>query len=458
MQFASFGFLYLFLPFTLTIYLFLPVRLRQRAMLCFSLLFLLFSGISTCFAVLTITGITYGAGKVLERKKEKRFCSICLLLSITFLWIFVVLFMRSQWLHSWENTYFSGRDFCLPGISFLALQGVGYCIDIRRGKIRPAQHWYQFFSYLLFFPRIIMGPVVPYDSVMTSPYGRTIPMQQIGAGLFRFLIGLSKKLLLAEWLMQLFQDVLDAGIDSCSILILWLAAAAKWIAVFLELSGYADMAIGIANCFGYRLPESFSKSILYPSVTVFSQRWNRTISGWFSNYLGSHLGGSSPVMQFIAVLFIYSCMGVWYRPCLPALLWGAFIGVVICVEYILGKKYSQARRPLHYTITTIFFCISVLFLVLPDFGSIWQYTQGMLGFGQLIPTETDGYLLRSYSFIFLLSLYVVSGNWQTIFRWFRKKNWFRRLQLPLSILTALFLLFECTIMLTAKPEIGFQLF
>lgn len=438
MQFASFTFLFLFLPITLGIYHLAPFRWKREVMLSISILFLLSGGWLAAVVELLLTAGTYSVGLLLERLRPKKKLSGLTLFGITAVYLIVLILLRSNWLRSWETNFLRGIDFFPLGLAFFVLQGIGYCADVRRGKCHAERNWRQLFLYMLFYPRLIMGPVVSYSTALKSQCETSFSMQQIGAGLMRFLIGLAKKLLLADWVGMLFQTVNQSDPSGYSAIIAWLGAFSQLLSLYLELSGYADMAVGLGLCYGIRLPESYGTSLFFPSIAKFADQWNRTVVQWFSHYVGTRFHGSSRIFHLFAVMMTWGCVGLWYEFRLPALLFGLGIGVCIWAEHLLWK--NQHDSGIRYVITVLLLSVGAVLLTLPDLSSVWEYLRIMFGMGHLTPTETDGALLRSYTLILLISAYVVSGNWRKMLHLVEEKLWFRFIRIPLTILTAILLL------------------
>lgn len=456
MQFASFSFLFLFLPASLAIYHLAPIRWKQPVMLCLSLLFLLGGGIGAALVLLLLTAGTFGAGLLMERLRVRRGWSGLLMGGVAAVFFAALALLRSDWLRALDGSYISGAEFFPPGLAYFALQAVGYCADVRNQRIPAERCWSNLFLYMLFFPRLLMGPVVSYTEARKSGCAASFSIAQVGAGLMRFITGLSKKLLLADALASLF-DTITQSSSSYSILILWLGVLAKLGALFLELSGYADMAIGLAMCFGFRLPEGYGKSMLFSSIAAFAERFNRTVVRWFSHYVGGKLRFKNELTRSLAVVFTWCCIGLWYGFRFTHLAWGAFIGLGICIEHAIGIHRRREYRRAHYVLTLLLLCVGLPLLVMPDFTFVGNYLAGMFGMNHLTPTTADWYLLRSHGLVLLAASYVVSGNWQTVMKKVCMKLWYRRIETPLTLTAMLILLLACAAVLMADGTSAFQL-
>jgi len=286
MQFASFTFLFLFMPITLGIYHVVPKSWKQYVLLGISVLFLLGGGIIAALVELVLTGGTFGTGIWLEhmRKKAHKKRSILLLTAVVIIYLSVLLLLRSDWMQMWKTLWLSGNDFFPLGLSFFTLQGIGYCLDVRRGECDAERNWWKLSLYLLFYPKLMMGPIVPYRIAKNSLSDTTFSLSQMGIGFQKFLTGLAKKLIFADGCEMLFSTIYQSDMTTYSILIFWVGAFAKLLSLYFEFSGYADMAVGLGLCYGVKLPESYGKKLFYPTMTKFTEQWNKTVVQWFFQF------------------------------------------------------------------------------------------------------------------------------------------------------------------------------
>lgn len=438
MQFASFTFVFLFLPITMVLYYLTPRRWKQEVMLGISLLFLCSGSWMAALSEILLAATAYGTGLLLEKLRSRRGLSRFVLFGVIILQFGALLLLRSDWAASWNTGLFSGKELFPLGLSFFVLQATGYCMDVYRGKCSCETNWRSLGLYLLFYPRLLMGPVMSYHAAQKALHDTAFDMTQIGHGLLRFFVGLAKKLVLADWVVMLFQTTVQTDTSAYSLLMVWLSAFAKLLALYLELSGYADMALGLGMCYGVRLPESYGKSLYYPSVAAFADQWNRTVVQWFSHYVGTHFRGSNRFFHLMAILVTWGCIGLWYGFRVPTFLFGICIGVCLWTEHLLWN--NQQSSAVRYALTALLLSVGAVLLAMPDLTSVWSVLKIMLGGGHLAPTEADADLLRTYGLILAVSIYCVSGNWRSLLRYFENKSWFRMLRIPLTILVSLLLL------------------
>lgn len=399
MQFASFTLIFLFLPITMLLFYLTPNRWKREVMLGISLLFLCSGGWLAAAVEILLTALTYGAGLLLEHLRQRKHLSRLVLTGSILLHFGALLLLRSDWLFSLKAGWFSGKSLFPLGLAFFTLQSVGYCIDVFRGKIHGEKNWQALGLYLLFYPRLIMGPVVSYSVAVKSLCTPVFDIARVGQGLLRFLVGLGKKLILANWLGMLFQTLCQADTGTYSLMLVWLGAFAQLMTLYLELSGYADMAIGLGLCYGVRLPESFGKSLFYPSMAAFADQWNRTVVQWFSHYVGTHFRGKN---HFLYLFCHAGNMGlyrslVWLPAAVAAVRTADRRGTLAGASSLEKLVHSVIR----YILTAVLLSLGAVLLSLPDLQSVWSYVRIMVGTGSLAPTEADADVLRAYGLIFL---------------------------------------------------------
>ncbi len=451
MQFASFTFLFLFMPITLGIYHVVPKSWKQYVLLGISVLFLLGGGIIAALVELVLTGGTFGTGIWLEhmRKKAYKKRSILLLTAVVIIYVSVLLLLRSDWMQMWKTLWLSGNDFFQLGLSFFTLQGIGYCLDVRRGECDAERNWWKLLLYLLFYPKLMMGPIVPYRIAKNSLSDTTFSLSQMGIGFQRFLTGLAKKLIFADGCEMLFSTIYQSDMTTYSILIFWVGAFAKLLSLYFEFSGYADMAIGLGLCYGVKLPESYGKKLFYPTMTKFTEQWNKTVVQWFFQHIGSKLHGNKRILHILAVVLIWGMIGLWYDFRLLPLLFGMFVGLCVGLEYLLEKKKKTSYHAIRYFLTILLCCIGTVLLSLSDWEICKQYFLGCFGMIHLTPTDMDWEILSGFWIILAIVIYAATGNFGTLVRKIQRSDhrfWKACIE-PLQILAVLLLLFIDGVML-----------
>ena len=340
MVFSSLTFLFLFLPISLIIYYLLPKKFMNLWLFIVSIIFYSCGGF--WYAILFLTEIIWNwiFGILIGNSKNKKVKMFLFITCITFDISILVFFKYIDSLINVAGGFFNSTlsKLVLPiGISFYTFQELSYIIDVYRGE-KAQKNIINLGLYLAFFPQLIAGPIVRYDDICTQIKNRTKNISNIPDGFFRFCIGLSKKVLIANQLGY-FADYIFSIHDVASISapLLWLGAIAFALQIYYDFSGYSDMAIGLGLMFGFKIKENFKDPYLAKGATDFWRRWHISLSSWFRDYLYIPLGGSKNG-SFIMVrnlLIVWILTGMWHGSKLNFIVWGLLWGVFIIIEKIL---------------------------------------------------------------------------------------------------------------------------
>ena len=366
MLFSSISFLYYFLPITLLLHLLMPnIKYKNLVLLFASFVFYFWGEPKFCILMALSICIAYVSGLLLSYTTEKKpaFKKPVFLLSVTIVLSFLFLFKYFdffiQTINQVTGSTFSLIRLALPlGISFYTFQIISYQIDVYRGKISAERSLLDFAMYISFFPQLVAGPIVRYESLQSEVKNRTCTITQIGIGCRRFLIGLSKKLILADAYGQ-FINQLQLQ-NSISTLEAWLIAIAFTLQIYFDFSGYSDMAIGLGHMFGFHFPENFDYPYMSKSITEFWRRWHMTLGGFFRDYVYIPLGGNRvPFIRWtLNVFIVWGLSGFWHGAGFNFILWGLFYGLLLWLEKItLGKllqKLPVALQHGYVILLTIF--------------------------------------------------------------------------------------------------------
>jgi alginate O-acetyltransferase complex protein AlgI len=295
MLFSSIPFLYYFLPAVIAVYFAVPRGAKNTVLLLFSLIFygwgepkLLFLMI---FTILLFWGCGLAMGRAGEQKIRKRWLLVSVVISVALLGLFKYADFFIGSFNALTGLGIPMLRLALPvGISFYTFQCLSYTIDVYRGEVPPQKNILSFGAYVAMFPQLIAGPIVRYSDIARQLENRTHSREEFFAGLRRFLVGLSKKVILADnfaLLAKLFRES-----DEKSVLFYWLYALAFLFNIYFDFSGYSDMAIGLGRIFGFDFPENFNYPYLSKSVTEFWRRWHMTLGSWFRDYVYIPMGGN----------------------------------------------------------------------------------------------------------------------------------------------------------------------
>ena len=405
MLFSSIPFLYYFLPAVLILYFLVPWKLKNAVLLLSSLFFygwgepkLLFLMVFT-IALFYLCGLAIGRAKV---QKGKRFwLSVSVVISIALLGLFKYADFFIGSLNSITGMGLPLLKLALPvGISFYTFQCLSYTIDVYRGHVPPQKNPISFGAYVALFPQLIAGPIVRYVDVARELECRNSSWEDISLGLRRFLVGLGKKVILADNFALLIKLFRESG--EPSVLFYWMYAVAFTLNIYFDFSGYSDMAIGLGRRFGFHFIENFNYPYLSKSVTEFWRRWHMSLGSWFRDYVYIPLGGNrvSRGRWVFNILTVWMLTGLWLGAAWNFVLWGLLFAAMLLTE-----KWVPALQKLPGLLRHGYVLLAVvLSFVLFNAESMTQVGSDfacLFGFGNipLLSRETV-YYLRSYGLLF----------------------------------------------------------
>ena len=407
MLFSSIPFLYYFLPAVLITYFAVPRNLKNAVLLLFSLVFYGWGEPKLLALMIFTIAMFFFCGLMIERaqtqKLKKFWLIVSVIISLTLLGIFKYADFFIDSFNAVTGLSIPLLRLALPvGISFYTFQSLSYTVDVYRGKVPAQRNPISFGAYVALFPQLIAGPIVRYIDVARELEERTHSWEDVCLGIRRFLIGFSKKIILADnfaLLMKIFRES-----DEKSILFYWMYAIAFMLNIYFDFSGYSDMAIGLGRVFGFRFIENFNYPYLSKSVTEFWRRWHMSLGSWFRDYVYIPMGGNRvPKLRWVFnILTVWMLTGLWHGASWNFVLWGLMFAVLLLIE-----KWVPALQKLPDILRHGY----VLFLVMISFvlfnadtlSQAGSDIAGLFGFGGVPAlTEQTLYYLRSYGLLFLL--------------------------------------------------------
>ena len=406
MLFSGIPFLYYFLPCVLGIYFLVPWKLKNAVLLLSSLVFYGWGEPKLLALMIATIGLFYfcglAIGKAQGQKQKKFWLTVSVVISLSLLGIFKYADFFLGSFNSLTGLSLPLLRLALPvGISFYTFQCLSYTIDVYRGNVPPQKDPISFGAYVALFPQLIAGPIVRYVDVARELESRTHSWEQVAYGLRRFLVGLGKKVLLADnfaLLMKLFRESGEP-----SVLFYWMYAVAFTLNIYFDFSGYSDMAIGLGRILGFRFMENFNYPYLSKSVTEFWRRWHMSLGSWFRDYVYIPMGGNrvSKGRWVFNILTVWMLTGLWHGAAWNFVLWGLMFAVLLLIEKwvpALGKLPSVLRHGyvlLAVVLSFVLFNADSLSQAVGDIGA-------MFGFGGLpLVSAPTLYYLRSYALLFL---------------------------------------------------------
>ncbi len=408
MYLASLTFLGAVLPL-LVLYYCIPKSRKNLFLLCAGLLIYGWSSPLRLLIPLLYVGFDYGMGRLLERWRKHRGCCRAMLLGSVLLQCAGVLCMR--W---WAK---DERQILFPlGIAFFTLMGLGYLINIYRGKHAASSSYLELALYLTFFPVLYAGPIVAFPEFSAQLKNRRSNILHLGKGLGIFIRGLAEKVMLADTLWYIFQELRQTNTGNLSFLTSWLTVTAFSLYLYFELLGYSEMGRGLAQCFGFSLPKNFRAPFFSSSVTAFTQNWNISVGLWFQQYFRKFLFGKakSSWLRYGSVILMWMIIGLWYGTKPQFLLWGMLIGACVVAEQIFLEQLLKHNFLIGVLYTAIVLQFSWVLFFAGSMGEVWDYWKAMIGLGNGIVDRYGLYYFSSYVALLLICFYIATDLFQNI--------------------------------------------
>ena len=345
MVFSDSVFICVFLPIVLAGYYICPKRLRNSFLLLVSLVFYAWGEPKYVFLMMFSIAINYAFGLLLDRnRKNVRLSKALLALSVVIDIGLLCVFKYTDFVITNLNRAFNADiglvNLALPiGISFYTFQAMSYTIDVYRDDVKVQRNILDFGMYITMFPQLIAGPIVRYSDVEAQLKERSVSAEDFASGICRFVVGLGKKVLLANQIGVLWDQIYALGGET-SVLMAWLGAIAYTFQIYFDFSGYSDMAIGLGRIFGFKFPENFRYPYESKSITEFWRRWHITLSTWFKEYLYIPLGGNRKGMarQILNLLIVWALTGFWHGAGWNFVMWGLYYFLFLVLEKLFMLK------------------------------------------------------------------------------------------------------------------------
>ena len=410
MVFSSIPFLYYFLPCALILYFITPKKLKNTALLITSLVFYGWGEPKYLFLMVASIIVGYVAGLLIEAFSEKRVKKAVFIVSTIIITGFLAVFKYAdffiQSFNSVTGLSAGLLNLALPvGISFYTFQILSYTIDVYRGGVPAQKNFINLASYIALFPQLIAGPIVRYSDIANQLKERTHSLEDFVNGAGRFVVGLSKKVLIANVLGELCTTFKAS--DDKSVLFYWLYAVAFALQVYYDFSGYSDMAIGLGRIMGFRFVENFNYPYISKSATEFWRRWHISLGSWFRDYIYIPLGGNrvSTPRHFFNIFVVWLLTGMWHGAAWNFVVWGLYFAVLLVIEKLFLLKQFEKSKVLSHIYTLFAVLISFVIFNATDMGEAFSYLKGMLllGGAPVISAELL-YCVKSYGVTLILGV------------------------------------------------------
>jgi alginate O-acetyltransferase complex protein AlgI len=344
------------------LYYLTPRAYRNYTLLAASVLFYSWGGPVFIFVIFFTTALDYILVKQMEksssRKRRKLFLCISLTVNLGILFAFKYLFFLStnadQLLHSLGVNEIGMNKIILPiGLSFFTFESLTYVIDVYRGEYKSLSSFRNYLTYILMFPKLIAGPIIPYNKIGWQIEGeRVITAEMRLAGFMRFIFGLAKKVLIANVLGETVVEMYKLDPQEIDTLTAWAMSVGYTMQLYFDFSGYSDMAIGFSKMIGFSIPENFNFPYISKSITEFWRRWHISLGNWMRNYLYIPLGGSKSgtFRTYFNLWIVFLISGFWHGAGWNFLLWGAYNGLFLVTERLFLGRFLKNNLSIIYTL------------------------------------------------------------------------------------------------------------
>ena len=411
MLFSSISFLYYFLPATIVVY-FISKNKYKNLILLLASLFFYFYGEPVYTLLMIISAFSgYIHGVLIDKYRNTKYSKVFLVSSLVISLGILIVFKYGDFIISNIN-YISSTNIkllklALPiGISFYTFQILSYVADVYTNRAKVCKSFIDFATYVCLFPQLIAGPIVRYTTIQEELNNRTHSFEKFAYGVNRFIIGLSKKVIIANNLGMLV-DIInkDAG---KSILSYWIVAIAFPLQIYYDFSGYSDMAIGLGRMFGFHFLENFNYPYVSKSITEFWRRWHISLSSFFRDYVYIPLGGNrvSKNRWIFNIFAVWFLTGLWHGDSWNFVLWGLYFAILLVIEKLFLKDIiNKLPSFLQHIYAKFFIIISFVIFNNENIKDMFSVLCNMFNFrGLSLYNEFSAYYLKSYAVILAISI------------------------------------------------------
>ena len=430
MVFSSIVFLYIFLPIMLLLYFIVPSKFKNAIMILASLVFFAWGEIRYIFIMLVLAVMDFICGKQItkyqdNKKKKIFFLMINVVVNLGILFFFKYADFIITNINNITGLSIPLLNIPLPiGVSFNTFQSLSYIIDVYRGTVKCEKSFYNYLTYTTLFPQIIAGPIVRYETVDEELETKNISLDNFSAGMKRFIIGLGKKVLIANSVGALWNTIEMGNYSELSMLFAWTGIIAFALQIYFDFSGYSDMAIGLAQIFGMKFDENFNYPYISKSITEFWRRWHITLSSWFRDYVYIPLGGNRRgfAIQIRNILIVWFLTGAWHGASWNFILWGVYFGIILILEKLfLLKLLEKLPNIIRHIYSIIIILVSWVIFAFEDLAKVGEYIKAMFINTNIWDNEAL-YYLQNYGFLILIGMICSIPLWKKLKEKIDSKN------------------------------------
>ena len=439
MLFTSISFLYYFLPTIIILYFITPKKYRNYILLIFSIIFYMYGEPKYVILMLVEILVAYFGALLIDKYKSKEIFLITIIIHIGLLCVFKYTDLFIGTINSIFKTNISFLNIARPiGISFYTFQILSYVIDVYRGKVKVQKNILKLATYVSLFPQLIAGPIVRYETICDELDNRDETIEKFSLGVRRFIIGLAKKVLIANMLGELCTKF--SLVDERSVLFYWIFAISYMLQVYFDFSAYSDMAIGLGKMFGFTFLENFNYPFISKSITEFWRRWHISLSSWFKDYVYIPLGGSRKgTLKLVRnILIVWFLTGIWHGAAYNFILWGLFIGVFLVIEKLWLSKYiSKLPKVLRNIYVLFIIMISFIMFNAGSINEAFFNIKGLFGLNkEVFINNYTIYYLKSYLIVLIIAIFGATPLFKNIIEKLKKSKCLNKI---INVLEPIFL-------------------
>lgn len=398
MVFSSIPFLFFFFPLFLLLYYTVPFKAKNIILLIFSLIFYSWGEPVYILLMIFTSLVNYFSGILIEKNEKqslrKLILIICIVINLGLLGFFKYTNFFIEQINLFSKASLPSLDIALPiGISFYTFQNLSYSIDVYRKSYKAEKNVLTYMAYITMFPQLIAGPIVRFGTVRQELHQRQIDFSRVSRGVMRFMVGLFKKVLIADGIALLWDTIRQQGLSGgTSVVAAWLGAAAFTLQLYFDFSAYSDMAIGMGEMLGFKFLENFDYPLYAVSVTDFWRRWHISLSTWFRDYVYISLGGNrkGKGRTVINLLIVWALTGFWHGAAWNFMFWGLYYGILLILEKnVWGKYLEKAPKIIGHIYTLFIVVFGFTIFYFDNTAELFSYIKLMFGVSSTSFTDSS---------------------------------------------------------------------
>jgi len=466
MVFSNLFFLYIFMPLLFVAYFIIKSNTYRSAVLVlFSLLFYAWGEPKCIFIMMALVLADYVFGLIIDKvysvRAKRTWLAISIVINLSLLCFYKYLGFFTETFNAVFNVMIPVIEIAMPiGISFFTFQSMSYVIDVYRGDTEVQKSYFKLLLYVSFFPQLIAGPIVRYKDIADQIGDRHVDISGIADGLFRFSIGLAKKVLIANNLSTVVDSFFKGNVSELSVIGTWFAVIAYAMQIYFDFSGYSDMAIGLGRVFGFHFDENFKYPFICKDVSEFWQRWHISLGSFFRDYL-LYIPIFGKRRKYGGLFLVWFCTGLWHGASWNYIIWGLYFGAFIFIEMLIGKKrMKKIPIVIRHIYNKIVIIIGFGIFYFEDFSQLGDFFKNLIGLNSnALIDEFTKLTFTNNVYLLILAVICCFPIAKVVSDYAQKKNALLYTVSSVKIVTNIALLLLCSVMLvdaTNNPFLYFR--